>query len=283
MKKKFARCCLLLALLLTVCALPAAALDMGPKPSVVIDFPTFDSSRTYYVTLLSQEKQYGPWSTSYVTQSDVAEDRAAFQAFQSYTDPDGFYFIGYFDNCTESNQFRWGYYPPKEFKVLVYFPDTGEFIASPGSFTRYAFDSYFTAMVSANTILLKKDYQMTWEIISFLCRCVITIAIEIGIGWLFMFRSKELMRLIVITNTVTQILLNVLLNITNYQSGPLVFQFRYAWLELCVFAIEAVLYTVYLRRRPQETKLHPVSYAFCSNLVSFIAGMLVAKIVPGIF
>ena len=38
---------------------------------------------------------------------------------------------------------------------------------------------------------VKRTYDFTWEILSLLCRILATIAIELGIAWLFGFRTKK--------------------------------------------------------------------------------------------
>lgn len=270
-----------LVLLVSACAIPAYAADTGPKPYVVLDFEGLEG-QTYYATLLSDRDSTGPW---YVGDHyyDYMGPESVWQAFSDYSDPDGYYFLNFFADCTESQEFRWTYYPPSEFKVLLYFPETGEFVSSFGSFERYSFHSYFNAKVTQDGVVLKKDYPMTWELVSLVCRCVGTIAVELLIGWLFLFRGKQLFRLICVTNVVTQVLLNLLLNYLNYRSGYFRFIFFYAVMELAVFLLEGFIYMLYLRKHPQERALHPWLYALTANLVSFAVGVGIAKFIPGIF
>ena len=54
--------------------------------------------------------------------------------------------------------------------------------------------------------------------------------------------------LLVIVNTVTQIILNVLLNIINFRSGCWAFVAWYIMLELAIFTIEAALYTAFMKK-----------------------------------
>lgn len=82
-----------------------------------------------------------------------------------------------------------------------------------------------------------------------------------------------------------KILLNVLLNIINFRSGQAAFTAGYVMLELAVFAAEAAIYSVFLRRISDKTR--PVwvyvIYALVANAASFAAGMGIAHAVPGIF
>lgn len=293
MKQKLLRFVVCL-MMLSVCAIPVSA-DIGPKPSVVITFEGLEG-QTYYATLLSKREVYGPWNPENEWR-DAYGPETVDQAFRDYEDPDGYYFQGYFQDCTQTQVFSWGYYPPQEFKVLLYFPDSGEFRGSPGSFEQYAFDSYYDAKtvesevlmqgqekpVTVKQVFLKKDYPYGWELVSLACRCVATIGVELLLGWLFLFRGKQLFRLICVTNVTTQVLLNLALNYLNYQRGYYAFVAWYILLELMVFLLEAGIYWWYLRRHPQEQKLHPVLYALCANAVSFGVGMAVSRFVPGIF
>ena len=86
-------------------------------------------------------------------------------------------------------------------------------------------------------------------------------------------------------NIVTQIVLNVLLNIINYNSGEMAFVVFYVLFELVVFAIEAVLFYRLLNKisNKQKPKWFAVVYALVANAVSFGAGMMIAEWLPGIF
>lgn len=280
MKKKLVQWLLVLAVLVPVCAFPAFA-DIGPKPSVVIDFQGLEG-QTYYATLLGDTDGYGPWSTKRAYEEYLGSQEV-WDAFKGYDAPEGFWFIGYMEDCTETQQLSWTYYPPENFRVLLYFPEAGAFLISSETYGRYAFDSAFTARVSAGDVVLRSAYDFTWEVMSFLCRCILTIAAEVLIGWLFLFRGKPLFRLICVTNVVTQLLLNLALNVSNYLAGAMGYVMLYILLELGVFVVEGMIYAAYLKRHPQEKPLHPWGYALVSNGVSFALGLWLSHVIPGIF
>jgi len=124
------------------------------------------------------------------------------------------------------------------------------------------------------------------EIVGLLARILITIAIEMAIAVsAFGFREKKQLRVLIVVNCVTQILLNVLLNVTGYFNGPISFIVDYIFLETLVFVIEAVVYCIWLRKVSgfQRKKRVYVGYAWVSNTVSFIVGMIIARLLPGIF
>lgn len=264
--------------------------DFGPKPSVVITFTGLENEN-YYVTLISQDNSTGPYSHGNPYYDWMGEEWV-FQKFSEYEVPDGYYFLSYMEDCSDDDTFEWGYYPPNDFKILIYFPDHDTFMELDGEYERYAFDSYFAVDVTppatntADTLAtVQKSYDFTGEIVSLIARIICTIIVEILIALAFLYRDKKSLITITIINVVTQIVLNILLNIFNYQSGPWAFIFHYVWMEMVVFGIESFLYCKLLpRTNPQTEKTyHPCWYAFVANVVSFVVGMQIAKWIPGIF
>lgn len=264
--------------------------DMGPKPSVVINFTGLEDE-SYYVTLLSEADSTGPWSfgNDYY---DYLGEESVFQKFSEYEDEDGYYFLSFMEECSENDSFQWTYYPPNKFKILIYFPEYDLFLKSENIYERYAFDSYFTVDVPETdhaeisvTIAAKQSYDFTMEIVSLVVRIILTIAVEILIALLFGYRDKKSLSVIAVTNLFTQIILNVLLNMINYQSGQYAFVFHYIWMEIVVFAIEAVIYSKFTEKVNVKTnkRMHPGWYAATANIASFAVGLWISKIIPGIF
>ena len=298
MKSKLTFMLLFLAVLLIAMPLAINA-DTGPKPSVVISFEGLENEK-YYVTLLSESPTTGPYSV-FDENSDSEEsygdeeDNKVWQKFVSYKDEDGYYFLQYFDECTETSKFTWGYYPPTKFKILLYFPEHDSFVASNEAYEKYAFDSYFRVDASGmkiqsvtfnNTIEAEKNYPYSWELTSLISRILITIVIEILIALLFGFREKKQLVILVIINIITQSILNILLNTINYNQGASMFLFHYIWMELLVIVIEAVAYYILFNKNSKKVpigKFAISSYTFIANVVSFGAGLFIANLVPGLF
>ena len=200
---------------------------------------------------------------------------------------------------SETKEIAWTYYPPSRFKILLYYPEAKTFVSS-GIYERYAFDSYYTVdmdgvnigsveyneeLSTNERIDAYRSYNYRQEMLSLLARIALTIVIEMIVALLFGFRKKKQFLILVIVNLITQIVLNVLLNIINYNSGPLAFTVFYALLEIVVFAMEAVLYCKILKQVSEQQKKdwYYVTYSFVANSVSFGAGFFLARILPGIF
>jgi len=291
MKKRIFTAIIVFLLLVIMFTLPAAA-DIGPKPSVVIKFKGLEGE-SYFVTLLSERDHYGPWSSN-KEYSPIYGSEEVWEKFSSYSDPDGYRFIGYFSDCSGGDTFSWTYYPPERFKILIYFPEYDRFVLSPGSYERYAFDSYYTvdarnidlksASLSSGELVVKRTYDYKWEALSLLCRIAATVCVELLVALPFGFKGRRQLVIIAATNLATQTVLNVLLNLVNYNLGPYAFVFSYVWMELAVFLIEGAVYARLLSRgKGGISKKRTWLYALAANCVSFAAGMIIAKWLPGIF
>ena len=134
---------LCLLLLLGCVTLPVHA-DTGPKPSVVVELTGLDG-RECWATLLSTTHSTGPHSSIFRPTESGGRERnhnigygyppdvpeypivKAFMAYEE-SDPEELYFLQFVQDCTGTGQFRWGYYPPREFKLLLYFPETDRIV-----------------------------------------------------------------------------------------------------------------------------------------------------------
>lgn len=300
-KRLFVTVMLLFALVFA--SVPVFA-DTGPKPYVAVTF-TGLADTDCYVTLLSEERSTGPYSAYDGSNAAIpnlggdSDNTAVWQKFQSYQDADGFYFLQYFGQLNAQQTFSWTYYPPQTFKILVYFPKTDSFAVSDNSCKQYAFHSLFTAHLSsvsgtasfhvsesgADEFPVEESYDYRSEIVSFFVRFLITVALELLVAWLFGFTAKRQIRVILVTNLITQGALNLLLNYISYKQGTVAADLYYVPLELAVFAAEAVIYSLMLPKRSTvpEKKQRPVLYAFLANLASFAAGIFLSWLIPTFF
>ncbi len=281
MKKRF---CTILMLVLFSCmaAMPAHA-DMGPKPSVNITVEGLQG-KEYAISLIAPYEYYGPWSI----EREYSEENGAkesWDAFKAYKDADGYNFLGYWVDCDSKNQMNWDYMSPPKFKVIIWVKENNTCLVSD-PMERYAFDSYYVATVNAagDGMQIRKSYDYTWEIISFVCRVLVTIAIELAVAWLFGWRNKQEQKVLLYTNVVTQLALNVVLNAVNYYRGCVMFSFAFVTLELVVFLVEGIVYSKKLPRVTSSGKKRSVwAYALFANAFSYLAGFELAKWIPGIF
>ena len=269
---------LLLLLLLSGLWTPARA-DVGPKPSVYISVTAENGTdlSSCYGTLLGSVDGYGPYSAvpkpeegEEFSASGKGGENEAFEAFRFYEDPDGYYFWGQVFTL-EGGAMSWGYYPPEQFKILIYDTETGKYYISEKQ-ERFAFDSYYEAVItSKGTIAVGEVPETGKQTGGFFLRVILTILIELLAGLLFGYRKKREILVIVCTNIVTQGLLNLALAILSYEGGLLTWIIILPILEVIVFALEAVIYA-FLLKSEEKGRGRAVLYALAANILSFGLG-----------
>lgn len=262
--------------------------DIGPKPSVVIDFAGLKDT-TYYVTLLSDRDSTGPHS-SYMKKGSLRynEDDPRYEMsrkFIEYQDRDGFYYLQYLKKCYDNESFSWTYYPPSRFKILIYIPESDLMIESDEIYERYAFDSYYKATVrldeqSVNAVEsqmeVERSYHFWAELGKVIFRALLTIAVEVMVAVIFLYTEKHDFHVIVKTNLFTQMCLNLAVNFFLVKYGFISYILIYLLLEFLVFAIEAWIYKKYFSNERLNRKRWsglPVLYAFFANALSFGFGI----------
>ena len=292
---------LLFCMIFAVTALPITAkADMGPKPSVRIQFKNMGDDLCYG-TLLSREKHAGParvWDGTARLAQLYDLDRSIWKAFVDYKDSDGYYFLQRGWTVSETGEIAWTYYPPENFKILLYYPETETFVSS-GSYEHYAFDTYYTVdmegvrigsveynenLSTNERINAYRSYNYRKELLSLAVRILLTIAIEMAVALLFGFRQKKQLQILALVNITTQLLLNLLLNIIHYNAGPLAFITSYVFFEVILFVLEAGLYCRLLKKvSKRKENWYYVLYSFVANSASFWGGYYLATVLPGIF
>lgn len=262
---------------------PARA-DNGPKPSVRVTLQNM-GPELCYGTLLSKESSTGPasaWSGKEGRVYDVMEGgRPIWEAFQTYSDPDGFYFLQWWWPCSSERPLKWSYYPPDTFKVLLYYPETDTYRVS-GVYERYAFHSYFTAdAAQPGPLVLEREGDYAGEGLSLLARLAVTLCVELGLALLFGLTGGRLLLTVTGVNIATQLLLNAALNWAGYRMGGVELMRAYLLLEVGVCGIEGLAYRLLFPRLGGEmAKRKAWSYALTANLCSFLGGFLLARMFP---
>ena len=269
--------------------------DFGPKPSVVVEFENA-GDQEYYVTLVAKEDKLGsPYSRVTAEDQPETDDIAIWNRLVAYEDPDGMVFAGNVQKLTGDGAYVWGYYPPSEFRVLVYFPDTDSFVESSEILEQYAFDSYYQMDFNdlpenwndaVAAIPVTRKYNLLWQITAFLLRLAVTVAVECLLAVLFGFKGKRQMLLVLAVNCATQLAMNLL--ILDESVGLFVFYvLQYALIEVGVILAEGGL--VYCLALPklatpeQNRNIHPIAFAFFGNVASFSLGFLLSNWFPMLF
>ena len=281
MKKRVISLILMVLLLLPVLAVTVSA-DMGPKPGTSITVRP-GGGEYAIVTLLAQEEGNGPhWTIGPDEEpsSRIARDERlaqAWYAFRDYRDPDGYHFWGeiYEGSVT------WGYFPPENFKIAVYYPEYGILWVSEDTYERYAFDSDFRLNLPAVgagaqsgevDMVLKKTSNLGSELAGFLFRVLLTLAMELAVARVFGLTEPGQKKLILRVNLLTQVGLNLLLWSWYYFDGPLAAMVRLILAEIVVLVVEGAIYLRKLRLDESRGKI--LGYTILANLASVTLGFL---------
>lgn len=268
--------------------------DFGPKPSVVVEFENA-GDQEYYVTLVAKEDKLGsPYSRVTAEDQPETDDIAIWNRLVAYEDPDGMVFAGNVQKLTGDGAYVWGYYPPSEFRVLIYFPDTDLFVESSEILEQYAFDSYYQMDFNdlpenwndaVAAIPVTRKYNLLWQITAFLLRLAVTVAVECLLAVLFGFKGKRQMLLVLAVNCATQLAMNLL--ILDESVGLFVFYvLQYALIEVGVILAEGLVYCLALPKlvTPEQNRnIHPIAFAFFGNVASFLLGFLLSNWFPMLF
>ena len=269
--------------------------DFGPKPSVVVEFENA-GDQEYYVTLVAKEDKLGsPYSriTDEDEQHDVNID--VWNRFMHYENPDGMVFAGNVQKLTGDGAYVWGYYPPSEFRVLIYFPDTDSFVESSEILEQYAFDSYYQMDFNdlpenwndaVAAIPVTRKYNVLWQVVAFLLRLAVTVVVESLLAACFGFTSKRQLLLIFAVNCATQLAMNLLMLTQGAVHIFMFYVILYAMAELGVVLAEATIYCLALPKladRYYAEGKHPLVYAVVGHLASFVLGYWLSNWFPMLF
>ena len=261
--------------------------DTGPKPSTIVNFENL-SDEECYATLLSSHRGSGPYSAWEGEEPPEGIDGA----FAGYKDKDGYYYLMHYFKVSEKKSLTWGYYPPPDFKILLYYPAHDLFLVSEKC-SVYAFDSYFSIdmtgispdnkALSEVTLTVSAEYSYLREFIGFALRIIITLFIEIYFATKFLNKRRFL--IILITNLVTQLGLNLALNLLLINKDILTYLICYIGLELAIGVIETVVYLIAFNRGEAEkvSVSTIIFYTLAANFLSFMAGVFIAFIYKLVF
>ena len=257
---------------------PLVGTDFGPKESLTINFTNYSDSM--YVTIISNNVYYGPHIP--INEDSNADEIAhykeyyasevpdeVFYAFLDYVSDD--YSLGYYIiKITET--YRCGYYPPNNFKVLIYDTSDASFMVSD-VYNLYAFSSYYTVDLNQEGVILVNSYNYVREVVSLIVRILITLILEILVALIFKIKGKRNYTIIIITNLVTQILLNVGLNLITYFNSFFIFEFLLLlFAESIVFVIEFLIYMFTFK---DTSNAKAILYALAANVLSAVTGFVI--------
>ena len=112
-------------------------------------------------------------------------------------------------------------------------------------------------------------------------------AVELLVALIFCYHHRDTLLLFAKINVLTQLALNLCLNLYAYFNGlsPWIFVPLYALLEILVIAAETALYNHYLPGVTGEEQPpgKALGYAMMANILSFVLGVFLMRRMPWMF
>lgn len=239
--------------------------DMGPKPAIIIDIIGIEGD---YVAAFASKKVSGP-NFDYESWLKYEEHRVEYHPIMEYKDDEGFKWMTKYYECNGDSEIKFTYYAPSEFKLVIY--KDNELYKVTEITEMYAFRSYFKMDFTKEAIKIKTTYPYIRETLRFILRVVLTLLIEVGLFFVFYLYTKRNLKVVLIVNVITQVLLNIIINICTYTSGELTALLILILIEMAIFIIEPVLFAILMKKK---NKILIILYALIANFLSFILGFL---------
>lgn len=154
--------------------------------------------------------------------------------------------------------------------VIIYKPSTDWYYISPTILNDYKQESvpHFPNSLQWITILLSM---------------IITVIVEVGVGWLFFYRSKKDLAIIAATNAITNILMNITLCSTIFANTSYAKGLGFAALlivvEPIIWIVESIVYSFALEKKAKHYILKAWGFALAANVASLGIGLLLGHCV----
>ena len=278
-------------IVMILCMLTRVNADTGPKPSLAIQCEGFPDNA--YITVLSTVKDYGPNTSQTAMDYEIREeewyahapaDREVYSAFADEAERlrktgEELYFWGVVSSCAE--EYLFGYWPPEEYRVLVWLRDTDDFILSEDTYSRPAFRTVLKCEYRSGSLDIKDVSDTGISAPGMAMRVFLTIAVEYAVGLMFMKYTFKSRIAVFSVNVLTQILLNAALSNAAliFGSGMPMYLAVLLVTELLIILLEWLIY----RKVIGKDLEYPLQYSVLANVLSYGAGIMMAGILPGLF
>lgn len=246
--------------------------DMGPKPASYVTIKGIEGD---YVACFAAKEAWGP-NFDYEAWIEYEMDYLQYNPIMEYKDDEGFKWITHYYECSGEDEISFTYYCPNEYKIVIY--QNGQFLIATEALEMYAFATYYEIDFSTGTVTTPQDIKVTktydyfGEVLNLIIRIVLTLAIEIGLFYLFRLYTKRNFMVVLIVNLITQIFLNVAVNISLYNSGSLNALFLLFGLEFIILIVEFIAYQILLK---DKKRWAIILYPILANIFSFICGVII--------
>ncbi len=232
---------------------------------------------TCYGTLLSKTSVSGSWSSELAFDLNAPEEVKDF--FKEYQDEDYYFYLNYFQDVTDGYLY-WPFYPPEDFKILLYYPDSDTFIVSDEPVSRYALSSTYNVTVENGSMSIERNYDYPHAVTNTLIRIFLCTLIPCLVVLLFYKPLKKDYPLIFSSNLLFQILIHSLISFYSYKNGfSIVEYFMFLWIPHLLFAF----YQGYLYKNRSVSIGSAYFAALSSQTAAYVTGLLLVDLLPALF
>ena len=234
-------------------------------------------NETCYGTLLSKTSVSGSWSSEIAFDLNAPDNVKEF--FKDFKDEDNYFYLNYFQDVSDGYLY-WPFYPPQDFKILLYYPDSDTFILSEGPISRYALSSTYTVTVENGSMIVERNYDYLHMLTNTLIRILICTLAPCLITLLFYRPLKKDYPLIISNNLIFQIVIHILISLYSYKNGfSIVEYFMFLWIPHLLFAF----YQGHLYKNRSYSIGSAYFAALSSQAGAYAAGLLLVDLLPGLF
>jgi len=156
--------------------------------------------------------------------------------------------------------------------VIIYKPSTDWYYISPN-----------IVNVRKSEMDMAPKYPDSLQWITILLSMIITVIVEMGVGWLFFYRSKKDLAIIAATNAITNILMNITLCSTIFANTSYAKGLGFAALlivvEPIIWIVESIIYSFALEKKAKHYILKAWGFALAANVASLGIGLLLGHCV----
>lgn len=273
-------------IMMFLCTLIPVFADTGPKPSLTIQCEGFPENA--YVSVLSAVSDYGPnrpWNPEdrddeyFISQGIKREVYEAFNAEAKRLCDAGtpYYFWGVVTKC--SDEYLFGYWPPEEFRIMIYLEDTDTVLLSEETYTRKAFRTTYRCTYSGNDLIIKDVSSAFPSLSGAIARILLTIVIEYLVSLMFMKHTDRSRLVLILANIATQLFLNFILAIATVRFGTShpVYLIALLIAEGIIILAEWLIYRKWI---PHDQLNKPFIYSAAANVSSYLLGLLIIRAIP---
>lgn len=281
----------IIGLMLTIFFNPIVNADIGPKPSLDLIVRGIDTDEYWLDLLVTDDARY-----SFLEITD--EERNMISKLAEYQDDEGFHpalLVGTIvplhgklkgEKQSDGTFFHKFSYlgVPEVFKIAILKQD-GTLIVSD-IVNRKQFQSVM--IYDLNNLKITEKIAEPEEVVisagevsekipwiniltGFVIRLISTLLIEILIALMLGFIAKQSLKVILITNTATQFILNVLILFSHSMDGLFSAVLTFIIVEIFIIIAELIVYLKYLT---EKSALRRIIYAILANLVSIAVGLM---------